>query len=284
MVTGPVLYLWFTDGLTITASLVKNKILFLKLFPWNRVKKSINLSLVSNFLVLKPRRFKDYLFFVLGGFFLLLPFHSSAQLGDSLKKILRVKPTFDFRLDSRNNFISSRKASTYGIKLGFDFDSRLRLGVGFNFLNSKFYDRSIAYQPPPPSVVSQRLILRYTCVYVDYVYYQTKKWTFSVPVQLGFGRTRYREIYPDFNGRETGVSPIILYEPCLSGEYRFLPWLAVSANAGFRMVILKGASLKQRLTAPVYVGGLSIYWTRLYKVVFPGRGEWYDFFKTASSP
>jgi hypothetical protein len=245
------------------------------------VRKTINPKSESYFIVLKCIAFKDYFFYVYFVVSLVIPFRSEAQLLDSLRVVLKNKPTIDFRADSRNNFISSRKASTFGFKIGLDYDSRLRFGVGYNFLRSRFYERFTFGSPLNTQVQSRRLVLRYLCVYIDYVYYNSRRWTFSVPVQLGFGRTFYREIYPVSATPEREFSPIVLYEPCLSGEYRILPWLALSANAGFRIVLLRGNNLKQKLTAPVYVGGISIYWTRLYRKIFPGRGEWYELFKVS---
>jgi hypothetical protein len=199
------------------------------------------------------------------------PSKTEAQLFDSIKYFVSKKPTIDFRLDSRNNFISSRKASTFGIKLGFDYNSRLRIGLGYNFLRTNFYERTIIGIPPNRQVRSYRLTLQYICFYVDYVYYNSRKWTFSVPVQVGLGQTSSVGIFPAFEKRRNDSSPIMLYEPCLSGEYRVLPWFALNANAGFRIVLLKGASFRQKLTAPMYVAGVSIYWSMLYNSFFIKR-------------
>lgn len=252
--------------------------MFLKPYPWMPERRITNTLLNPFFIVLKCTAFKDYLFLLLLCSIVFSPLASEAQLLDSLKSVLKSKPTFDFRLDSRNNFISAHKASTFGLKIGFDYRSKLRFGLGYNFLQSKFYERTSANTSSGVRFYTRRLVLQYSCIYADYVYFNTKKWTFSVPVQLGFGRTFYREIFPNLYGTESVPSTIVLYEPCLSGEYRVCPWLAINANAGFRIVVIKGRDLRQRLTAPLYVAGISVYWTRLYKLVFPGKGEWYQLF------
>jgi hypothetical protein len=79
-------------------------------------------------------------------------------------------------------------------------------------------------------------------------------------VQIGFGRTFYKSIFPDLSERIVETHPIVVYEPCISGEYRLLPWFALGAEGGFRIFLVKNKAVKERFTAPMYVFSASIKW------------------------
>lgn len=181
---------------------------------------------------------------------------ANAQLLDSLRYHLSHEPVLDGNWETRNTFISSRKAQITGWKLGLDFNSKIRMGVGFNYMNTRYYN---AYWEGY-NYRKDRLGMRYWCVYFEYLYYKQNRWTFSVPVQIGVGRTFTRDVFPELKRMTLNSHPIMVYEPCLSGEYRLLPWFALGAEGGFRLFLVKSGSVKERFTAPIYVFSASIKW------------------------
>jgi len=184
-----------------------------------------------------------------------------AQLWDSLKSYLHQKPSLDWDWDTRNTIITARRAKVSGYKIGLDFASKLKIGFGISVHDSYHpYRFSISGE----SIKTLSLRMWYPCLYAEYVFHKARKWTFSVPVQLGFGRMWYQNKFynPDYR---TEASAIWLYEPCLSGEYRLLPWLGLSAEGGFRIVLYKNKTIRERLTAPIYVFSISIKWGYLMR-------------------
>lgn len=187
--------------------------------------------------------------------------HADAQLLDSLRRYFSFKPSLDWDWDTRNTIITSRRARVSGYKIGLDFASKLKLGMGLNLLDSYH-----PYQLKNASGESQTASLRmwYPCVYAEYVFHKRKKWTFTVPVQLGWGRAWYQNrAYKPSVRTKSGT--IVLYEPCLSGEYRILPWLGLGAEGGFRIVLVKSKLIQERFTAPIYVFSVSIKWGYLMR-------------------
>ncbi len=189
-------------------------------------------------------------------FLLLNNQNAQAQLLDSLRYHLRHKPVLDGNWETRNTFISTRRAQVTGWKLGLDFNSKIRMGIGYNYMSTKYYNTEFStfdYR-------RESLGMRYFCVYFEYLYYKQNRWTFSVPVQIGVGNTFNRAVFPVMEKHHSNSHPIIVYEPCLSGEYRLLPWFAIGAEGGFRLFLLKNSSVRERFTAPIYVFSASIKW------------------------
>ena len=204
-------------------------------------------------------------------FFLCLPLFTQAQLYDSLRSSLTMKRTIHFKFDSRNSFISSRRAQIWGVKLGADFGKKLRLGFGYNFLDSDFskdlyYASSSGYD-----TISRKLKIHYACAYIEYVFYRQKRWEFTIPVQFSLGKIWYNY---SFKGVENLRSPkhlLVLYEPSLSGQYKIFNWLGVGLGLGFRYALIKNKFIEEKLTSPVYVFKILIYWGELYKKAFPNH-------------
>lgn len=195
-----------------------------------------------------------FLFFIFGLFF--LAGKAEAQLLDSLRYHLSHKPVLDGNWETRNTFISTRRAQITGWKLGLDFNSKIRMGVGYNYMNTKFYKSEFSgFQ-----FKKEQLGMRYFCVYFEYLYYKQNRWTFSVPVQIGLGTTFTKSVFPVIQRERQNSHFIMVYEPCISGEYRLLPWFALGAEGGFRLFLVKSRTVKERFTAPIYVFSASIKW------------------------
>jgi hypothetical protein len=199
---------------------------------------------------------------------------ASAQLLDSIQKSVRKKPKFDFWLESRNSFVSSRRAEMRGIKVAAAFNKNFYVGGGLNFLKSNDnnlnkFSKNIYVTDSlgMPDTVKAKLQLIYLCYFLEYVFYKTHKWEFSVPVQIGFGGSWYEY---EYNGNyKIQRHPVILYEPALSGEYMIFKWFGVGANLGFRLMLVKNKKIPERFTSPLYTLKTNIYWGELYKLAFP---------------
>ncbi len=221
----------------------------------------------AGFLTVMKLRNIFCLIFLMIGFF----FPAKAQLYDSLKASLYMKRTIHFKLDSRNSFISSRRAQVWGIKIGADFGKKLRLGFGYNFLNSDFNKELYYDSPKGVDIVSRQLKMRYGCAYIEYVFYRKEHWEFSVPVQFSVGSIWYNYSFKNIEGIRGRKHLLMLYEPTLSGQYKLFPWLGLGADLGFRYALVKSRQIEEKLTSPVYVFKVLIYWGTLYKKVFPNH-------------
>src|SRR5690349_3478105 len=111
-----------------------------------------------------------------------------AQLLDTLRQMFRCKYSIDARLESRNSFINHRLISVNGVRLGLTFQRKFRIGGGVSWLDSDlkntFYPLNSAGKP---DTLTRFLKFVYLCYYVDFVFYKTKRWQLSVPIQAGTG-------------------------------------------------------------------------------------------------
>lgn len=198
-------------------------------------------------------------------------FIGKAQLFDSIRFDLKKKPTFHYKLDSRSAFIGNRNANVWGIKVGIGYNKRVRFGLGYNYLKSRLPAKVNLRSPVTNEPIKTRLRMRYVSLYTEYVYYRKHRWELSVPVQLGIGSTKYVSFSNANENIQSRGYLVILYEPCLSVNYRILPYLALGTEMGLRLAIYKNKEIKEQLTAPIYVFKVLFYWSDMINHFWPNN-------------
>lgn len=196
---------------------------------------------------------------------------TKAQLFDSIKTDLKKKPVFHYKLDSRSAFIGNRNANVWGIKIGIGFNKRIRFGLGYNYLKSRLPAKVNLISPQTGDVINTRLRMRYISFYVEYVYYRKNKWELSVPVQLGIGSTKYVAFIDPKNNFQSPGHLVVLYEPCLSVNYKIVPFIAIGTEMGLRLALVKNRTVNEQLTAPIYVFKVLIYWSDMINYFWPNN-------------
>ena len=63
----------------------------------------------------------------------------------------------------------------------------------------------------------------------------------------------------------TGISWIIIYEPAMTIEYKFLKYFGIGGGVGFRLAIKSNQQIKESFTAPEYILRFKIYSGDIYK-------------------
>lgn len=197
-------------------------------------------------------------------------FPVKAQLIDSLREAVNRKASLICFLDSRNSFVSDRRANIWGAKVGAEFGGKWSVGGGWNMhvnnLEKKIYLRS--YGGGLDSVNAE-LHFAYVSYFTRYVYYQSKHWKFSVmPAQIGFGRSSYTY---EYHGADFRVDrkAIVVFENNISVSYRIFRWLGAGADVGFRWMIRNNKAIPENFNSPIYSFYSIIYWGELYKIAFP---------------
>jgi hypothetical protein len=207
--------------------------------------------------------------YLIGFCFAVLALPSLGQMFDSIATSLQHKPTFEVKFDSRNSFVTSRKVEIFGLKIGFDYNQTVKLGIGYNDLSSAIINDRLVRYVWRTDTVQSKLRLIYFSPYFEYVFHRSKKWEHSIPIQIGFGNA-WNE-YRNFEGvriREKYKS-VIFYEPSMTTQYRIIPWFAVGVGLGYRLLLINNRHFDENLNSPVYVFKSRIYFDELYKIVFP---------------
>ena len=178
----------------------------------------------------------------------------SQKFEREIKEALKVKPKFEFRLDSRSSFINQTGVRVFGVKAGLQFDEKLSFGLGYNFLNSSI-KRSV-----PSNGISYRSELKFRVLspYIEYVFYRDERWELSIPVQIGFGFSFFDNIQnegPSRLNREFVVS----YEPAITFQYRIFSYFGLGAGVGYRLMLKPNSKIDEQFTSPVYLFKVKVY-------------------------
>ncbi len=203
--------------------------------------------------------------------------NTHAQFLDSIKQSLKSKPKLSAGLSTRYSFITGFSAPVVTGYVGVSFKSKIRFGGGFSYLKAPRYDGNYNENQLPfykhyvfntTDTVSARLKFFYMMYYVDYVFYNTPKWEFSVPLQAGFGITRYDYTYI-LQEEAAERKFLFVYLPSVAFEYKLARWLSISSSVGYRFIVHTQKTMRQKFASPVYDLGLSIYYSELFKMAFP---------------
>jgi hypothetical protein len=203
---------------------------------------------------------------------LLVPVGAQGQLLDSIRYFLKQDRQFVAKLDGRGSFVRNENVRIFGVKAGFEHGGRFQYGIGWSMLLTPV-ERTHVQEGRSQET---RLRMWYFNPYVDYAFYQRGRWEIRLPVQIGFGRGTLSSRYlagPRLPLRRTGL---ILYEPAMTVQYRFLRYLAVSGGWGFRLAIHTRSGLGENLTAPIYTFGLRVFFGDLWNDIgghFKGRND-----------
>ena len=188
--------------------------------------------------------------------FFIFSSHGHAQLFDSIRTSLDYKPKFLVKFDTRNSFISNQYAKIHGIKVGLSFNKTTNIGIGYHWMPK----RSIEFNSHNLNKVD--LKFGYAAAFFEYNFYKSKRWSGEIPVQIGLGKAQYTDA-------DLAVSKasswIIIYEPAMTIEYKFLKYFGLGGGVGFRLAIKSNQQIKESFTAPEYILRFKIYFGDIYK-------------------
>ncbi|MFL5764957.1 MAG: hypothetical protein ACJ77K_13520 [Bacteroidia bacterium] len=211
-------------------------------------------------------------------FFIILVISFSALLSvaqpamDTMRMSLQKKPHLFGKFDSRNSFIDGSRAKIFGIKAGLNYGNRLYFGVGYNQLSppAKDFDKEIDVVNAAGQSEKTTAMLRlfYISLHAEYVFYQTKKWQLSMPLQFGVGQIYYKYNY--LGKRKVMEQDLnFVYEPAVSVEYKFVKWAGVGADIGYRFMLTDYERLNRKFNSPTYAFKFLIYYNEIVKSLFP---------------
>ncbi len=195
-----------------------------------------------------------------------------AQAIDTIQSNLHQKPSLVAGFDSRYSFIGSGIADIMGVKLGIEFGNKFYLGISGHELDeedSPFYK---AYTIPgsgySPETVMAQLQIFYLAPYAQYVFYNSKHWRLSIPVQLGFGESNYLYTLNSIE-KTNNMHALILLEPFLSCEYKINNWFSISSEFGLRLMLLNNPAVAENMNSPTFSLGISLDYSNMISALFP---------------
>lgn len=205
-------------------------------------------------------------------------FSLKAQMLDSIQTSFHKKPRIIAGFATKSTFINGFRSPIFTARAGFEFNHTVRVGAGISWLqlsppeagkdNTPFYLDKTFSDASGIHTVHPALEFRYASLFFEHVYFNSRKWQFSVPMQLGAGDSKYKYNY---NGENITESRhwIMLYEPAVSGQYKIVKWFGVGLDIGLRIMLVTNKNIGYKFNSPMYDIKAIIYWGELYRRVFP---------------
>lgn len=198
--------------------------------------------------------------------------YSQANTHDSIYASLHGRISLGGGLDSRNSFISNRRAHIWGVKVAADLGELIQLGIGYNRLDDDL-TRKVYFFNENSAIDSAIAELRmdYVSWYARYVFYRKGRWKLSViPFQLGIGRSRYMHL----EGEErvyTFKRTIMVYETGFSISFKICRWLGVGTDVGVRWMLRNNPAIPEKFNSPTYAFYGIVYWTEILRTIAPNN-------------
>ena len=182
------------------------------------------------------------------------------------------KPVFVFQIDQRNSFLGSKYVSVNGIYVGLNYSNKMQYSVGFYTLSPwKIYKPFVVNDST--SEIS-RFNLYFISFCVNPYLYNSKnnKFKISLPLELGFGFTKAKQIEYIYQQQLKSVQ-IIDFIPAQAGiyfEYKLTRWVGINGSVGYRKLLFKDlfpSGTSYNYDAPYYNFGTNMYFDVIFKDV-----------------
>lgn len=171
-----------------------------------------------------------------------------------------------FQFDTRYSLVSSQRAVINGLKLGVEWRSRFRAGVGLYVLSPT---TQVNVKPGPdwPNGTKAEASFRYFAIYGEYVLRANPRWEISLPVQAGVGRYWVQYTDPDGLRSRSTSQRIFLLEPTIAAQMRIFRWAGVGAGTGWRQVLNDQLPPAQSINGPIFYFRVKLYLGDLVRTV-----------------
>ena len=195
--------------------------------------------------------------------------HVKGQFLDTFKVFLRSKPSIDARLESRYSFFSNTATKVSGVRAGLSFRRKLRVGMGYSWLSGDVSDKKKLTGLNGETVsVDNYLKFGYLCFYADFVFFKSKRWQLSVPIQAGTGLAWFQHSY---NGEKVRSRKhfLLLYEPGITVQFKALTWCGLGLDMGYRFALKNTHNVGEKLNSFTVAPKLLIWFDQIFFEVFP---------------
>lgn len=193
-----------------------------------------------------------------------------AQFLDTLHEVFSHKSSIDARFESRNSFINNQIISISGLRLGVAFQRKLRVGGGINWLKSDFKENFyVQNETGKTDTISKHLKLAYLSYYIDFVFYKTKYWQLSVPIQAGTGFSWWQQNKAYSLNNTDKKYFLFLYEPGITAQFKVFKWFGLGADVAYRFTLKNNKKIGEHLNSPTYSFKILVWFDQLYYEIFP---------------
>ncbi len=201
-------------------------------------------------------------------------FHSvHGQLLDTISASFHTKPKVFFQLDAYNSFVSKEPANTFGYKAGLEFNNRIKIGIGYYTVTSDIVkEKILSYDQHIDTMQNAQLDMNFIPVSFEYIFYNKDPWQFSVPLNIGAGKS-YFWYYKNATGERgrTDEKTIMLFTLSVDAQYKVIKWAGVGGGLGFRQMLKDNSNIHENFNSIIYSLQLRIFVDEIFKSLFPKK-------------
>ena len=182
---------------------------------------------------------------------------------DDFKQSFEARPKLDVKFDNRFSFIRDNDVKTLGLKVGLSFRRRFKMGIGVNQMILSGERRINQFD----TTLQVFLEYFYVSPYIEYTYFNSKRWEFSLSTQFGFGEASYQ--YNNLDGKRIKhkKSTVLSYEPAMLIDYKIIRWFGIGTGVGYRMIYYKSPGVNEKFSSPEYVIKLKVYLGEIFRTI-----------------
>ena len=197
---------------------------------------------------------------------LLSGFAAKAQVMDSLKYHFNQPAHLFGGFNNRTSLVNGNNAKILGLQGGLIFDEKIKIFMSYSWMATPTTERKIrnAHTAFADTFI-HRQSMNFMSVGTEYVFRQTEKWKFSVPVHFGVGTTNLKKLDTDGVILSEDRALVFPLEVGVNATYFITDWLTVNGGLGNRFT---ATSLQEsQLSGPYYKLGIGILFGVIYKKV-----------------
>ena len=170
-----------------------------------------------------------------------------------------------FRISRAQSLVEEENVRFNSIRLGISYNKKYRMGL----LISGLVDSVIIREDVPPDATFNEINFLALGGFFDFMIINNYRWELSVPIQLGYGFTRYK--YLDEQKeliREEDGPYYFLSEVGIGLQYNINNWLGLDGGIGVRAVSAGDETLAEYTRGPYYNFGLRFNIGDFYQSLF----------------
>lgn len=191
------------------------------------------------------------------------------QFLDTFKVFLRSRPSIDARLESRYSFLNNNATKVSGVRLGLSFKRKLRVGIGYSWLDANVSDKKIITDDYGKLLTTDEFLkFGYVCYYADFVFHKTKRWQLSVPIQVGTG-LYWTQYYDGEKTIKTKQRFLLFYEPGITVQFKITKWCGLEMDVCARLALKNTKYVGEKLNSFVLAPKLLIWFDQIFYSIAP---------------
>lgn len=194
---------------------------------------------------------------------------TKGQFLDTFKVFLRSRPSIDARLESRYSFLNNNATKVSGVRLGLSFRRKLRVGIGYSWLDAKVSDKKIITDNYGKLITTDEFLkFGYVCYYADFVFHKTKRWQLSVPIQVGTG-LYWTQYHDGEKTIKTKQRFLLFYEPGITVQFKITKWCGLGMDVCARLALKNTKYVGEKLNSFVLAPKLLIWFDQIFYSIAP---------------